>query len=118
MHELMNMYAQEAPWQLFLINSILGSSYVDDVQMSNARKILFPEQLLALWHNTTLCGKPILSDEPIVHTTSEVMTATIIQPIHVAMLLLLLSLLSFISLFFNNRKCREAHVLLTNDLVK
>ena len=107
MHELMNMYAQEAPWQLFLINSILGSSYVDDVQMSNARKILFPEQLLALWHNTTLCGKPILSDEPIVHTTSEVMTATIIQPIHVAMLLLLLSLLSFISLFFNNRKWIE-----------
>ena len=104
MHELMNMYAQEATWQLFLINSILGSSYVDDVQMSNARKILFPEQLLALWHNTTLCGKPILSEEPIVHTTSEEMTATIIQPIHVAMLLLLLSV---ISLFFNNRKWIE-----------
>ena len=107
MHELMNMYAQEAPWQLFLINSILGSSYVDNVNMTNAKKVLFPMQLLALWHNTTLCGKSILSDKPIVHTTSEVMTATKIKPIHVAVLLLLLSLLSVITMFFNQRKLIE-----------
>lgn len=107
MHELMNIYAQEAPWQLFLINSILGSSYVDNVNMTNAKKILFPLQLLALWHNTTLCGKPILSNEPIVHTTSEVMTATMIKPIHVAILLLLLSLLSLATIFFSQRKWIE-----------
>ena len=107
MHELMNIYAQEAPWQLFLINSILGSSYVDNVNMTNAKKVLFPMQLLALWHNTTLCGKPILSDEPIVHTTSEVMTATRIKPIHVAILLLLLSLLSLATIFFNQRRWIE-----------
>ena len=107
MHELMNMYAQEAPWQLFLINSILGSSYVDNVNMTNAKKILFPLQLLALWHNTTLCGKPILSNEPIEHTTSEVMTATMIKPIHVAIVLLLLSLLSLATIFFSQRKWME-----------
>ena len=107
MHELMNMYAKEAPWQLFLINSILGSSYVDNVNMTNAKKILFPLQLLALWHSTTLCGKPILSDEPTVHTTSEVMTATMIKPIHVAILLLLLSLLSLATIFFSQRKWME-----------
>ena len=107
MHELMNMYAQEAPWQLFLINSILGSSYVDNVNMTNAKKILFPLQLLALWHNTTLCGKPILSNEPIVHTTSEVMAATMIKPIHVAIALLLLSLLSLATIFFSQRKWME-----------
>lgn len=105
MHELMNMYAQEAPWQLFLINSILGSSYVDNVNMTNAKKVLFPMQLLALWHNTTLCGKPILSNEPIVHTTSEVMTATMIKPIHVAILLLLLSMAT---IFFNQRRWIES----------
>ena len=107
MHELMNIYAQEAPWQLFLINSILGSSYVDNVNMTNAKKVLFPMQLLVLWHNTTLCGTPILSEEPIVHTTSEVMTATMIKPLHVAILLLLLSLLSLATIFFNQRKWIE-----------
>lgn len=107
MHELMNMYAQEAPWQLFLINSILGSSYVDNVNMTNAKKILFPLQLLALWDNTTLCGKAILSNDPIVHTTSEVMTATMIKPIHVAIVLLLLSLLSLATIFFSQRKWME-----------
>ena len=107
MHELMNIYAKNAPWQLLVMNSLLGSSYVDDVHMANGRKILFPEQLLALWHNTTLCGKPILSNEPIVHTTSEVMTATMIKPIHVAIVLLLLSLLSLATIFFSQRRWIE-----------
>ena len=103
MHELMNMYAQEAPWQLFLINSILGSSYVDNVNMTNAKKILFPLQLLALWHNTALCGKPILSDEPIVHTTSEVMKAPRITPLWCAWLLLILSVISILTSVGGNR---------------
>ena len=107
MHELMNIYAKNAPWQLLVMNSLLGSSYVDDVHMANGRKILFPEQLLALWHNTTLCGKPILSNEPIVHTTSEMMTATMIKPIHVAIVLLLLSLLSLATIFFSQRRWIE-----------
>ena len=107
MHELMNVYANNAPWQLLVLNSLLGSSYVDNVHIAHDRKILFPEQLLALWHNTTLYGKPILSDEPIVHTTSEVMTATTIKPIHVAILVLLLSLLSLSTVFFNQRKWIE-----------
>jgi hypothetical protein len=99
MHELMNIYAKDAPWQLCLINSLLGSSYVDNVQMSNDRKILFPEQLLALWHNTTFCGKPILSEEAEVHTTSEIMTAPMVTPFRIAMVLLLLALCSFATLF-------------------
>ena len=103
MHELMNLYATEAPWQLFLINSILGSSYVDNVNMTNAKKVLFPQQLLALWHNTTLCGKPILSDEPIVHTTSEVMKAPRITPLWCAWLLLILSVISVLTSVGGNR---------------
>jgi hypothetical protein len=103
MHELMNMYAQEAPWQLFLINSILGSSYVDNVNMTNAKKVLFPQQLLALWHNTTLCGKPLLSDEPMVHTTSEVMKAPRITPLWCAWLLLILSVISVLTSVGGNR---------------
>ena len=107
MRELMNEYAVEAPWHLFLISSV-GYSYVDEVNLPNAQKVLFPEQLLKLWHNTTLCGTPILSEEPIVHTTSEVMTATMIKPIHVAILLLLLSLLSMATIFFNQRRWIES----------
>ena len=103
MHELMNQYATEAPWQLFLINSILGSSYVDNVNMTNAKKVLFPQQLLALWHNTTLCGKPLLSDEPIVHTTSEVMKAPRITPLWCAWLLLILSVISVLTSVGGNR---------------
>ena len=99
MHELMNVYAQEAPWQLFLINSILGSSYVDNVKMSNARKVLFPEQLVALWHKTTLLGKPILSKDAKVHTTSETMKAPPLSPICVAIVLLLLALCSVALMF-------------------
>ena len=103
MHELMNQYATEAPWQLFLINSILGSSYVDNVNMTNAKKVLFPQQLLALWHNTTLCSKPLLSDEPIVHTTSEVMKAPRITPLWCAWLLLILSVISVLTSVGGNR---------------
>lgn len=103
MHELMNQYATEAPWQLFLINSILGSSYVDNVNMTNAKKVLFPQQLLVLWHNTTLCGKPLLSDEPIVHTTSEVMKAPRITPLWCAWLLLILSVISVLTSVGGNR---------------
>ena len=103
MHELMNVYAKEAPWQLFLINSILGSSYVDNVKMSNAKKVLFPQQLLALWHNTTLCGKPILAEEAQVHTTSELMKAPRITPLWCAWLLLILSIISVLTSLGRNR---------------
>lgn len=103
MHELMNQYATEAPWQLFLINSLLGSSYVDNINMSNAKKILFPQQLLALWHKTTLCGKPIMADEPQIYTTSDVMMAPRITPLWCAWLLLILSIISVLTVFGENK---------------
>ncbi len=102
--ELMNHYSAKAPWHRMLMNSV-GYSYVDCVGISNAKKILFPEQLLVLLHHTTLCGKPILSNEAKVHTRSEVMTAPLVTPISIAIMLLLLALLSLCTIFYRKSSC-------------
>lgn len=98
MHELMNLYAKNAPWQLLLINSVLGSSYVDDVNQSNAKKVLFPIQLLELWHNTRLAGKPILASSANIHKSAEVMKSPTITPIWLAIIVLLMSVCSLLTI--------------------
>ena len=96
-------YATEAPWHRLLLTSYAGYDLLDNVHMSNGKKVLFPEQLLALWHNTTLCDKPLLSEETKVYTTSEMMTASIVTPIRIAIVLLLLSLVSLGFIFCQKR---------------
>ena len=91
--ELFYQYAPEAPWQRWLMMSY-GYSIIDDMQLTNGGKVYYPEQLLALWQRTTLCGKPIISADAKIHTTSKVMIAPVITPVRIAILLTILSILS------------------------
>ncbi len=93
--ETLDAFARDAyPWQMFFVHMVTGTEI--DRKLSGKENIILPIQLAAFWQQTTYKGQPLLSSQPHELLPSAPGTGRkFFTPLMVAILLLLISLLSW-----------------------
>ena len=100
--ELVRNFITKAPWEEFLMYFLIGIE--GDKDCPNEQKLIIPSDLVEVWQQATLDnGEKVLSDEAhiLLEPTKE-LESTWCTPLFITIILLLLTLVSFTTLWTNN----------------
>ena len=93
---LREIFYDNAPhdWGLFWCMTIVGG-VVDRPDMPKEEKLICPQNLVDIWKQSTIDGRPIISEQPIVLNEGEPLTKSLFSPLVAALFVLLLSIASW-----------------------
>lgn len=95
-------------WNRFALMTLAGSD-IDNRNIAKEKKLIVPADLAEVWQQATIDGHPLLDKEPhiLVHATGkeEKVRCT---PLGVSIIVLLLALLSFATIWMSHKGCRIA----------
>ena len=93
---LREIFYDNAPhdWGLFWCMTIVGG-IVDRPNLPKEEKLICPQELADIWKQSSIDGRPIISEQPIILNESEPLQKSLIAPLFVVLIVLLLSIASF-----------------------
>lgn len=92
---LREIFYDNAPhdWGLFWSMTIVGG-IVDEPNLSKKEKLICPQELADTWMQSSIDGRPLISQQPIILNQGQPLQKSLFSPLVVALLLLLLSIIS------------------------
>lgn len=91
MRELVADFITDSPWNEFVLYFLVGTEGDKDCALE--KKLIIPTDLVEVWQQAAIDGRPLLSSEPrvLVETATTTTTKTWLTPMLVAVLLLIVS---------------------------